>query len=439
MKNEVLSDFSNIRPLLTLLLPREAQLSFYNRPCEKCVTIHLKKRDCHRDRPTDNPSDAKGADVMKLPNGYGSVTKLSGKRRKPFIARITTGWEYNEEADTFKQLRPSIGTFAKREEALHALDEYHQDPYDIKKWCTTVEQLYCMWTQKYFETLKSDSSSRTIMAAWKYCKPLYNIRVRDLRAYHIKDLMDTAYVIKDRGKDKGEKIMASPGTKTRIKSLFNLMLDYALEYEVVKTNYARTFDISDDIIEEKESQTRSHIIFKPDEREILWSNVNTVKFVDWIIIQMYMGWRPQELVKIRLSEVNLDNWYIQSGMKTPAGKKRIVPIHSRIKELVQKNYNDAVDLGSEFLFNDPTSRNGMKMTYDKYAYRFNAVILEHFKMNPDHRPHDPRNTFITMAKRAGVDKYAVKRMVGHKIQDVTEGTYTDRDIEWMREDLEKIP
>ena len=250
--------------------------------------------------------------------------------------------------------------------------------------------------------------------------------------------MDTAYVIKDRGKDKGEKIMASPGTKARIKSLFNLMLDYALEYEVVKTNYARTFDISDDIIEEKEAQKRSHIIFKPDEREILWNNVNSVKFVDWIIIQMYMGWRPQELVKIRLTEVNLDNWYIKSGMKTPAGKQRTVPIHSRIKELVQKNYDEAVSLGSEFLFNDPTSRNGMKMTYDKYAYRFNTVILEHFKMNPDHRPHDPRTTFITMAKRAGVDEYAIKRMAGHKIQDITEGTYTDRDIEWMREDLEKI-
>lgn len=376
---------------------------------------------------------------MKLPNGYGGVSKLSGKRRKPYMARITTGWEYDEDTDTFKQLRPSLGTFAKKEQALHALDEYHQDPYDIKKWCTTLEQLYCSWTNKYFEKLKSDSSSRTIICAWKYCKPLYSMRVKDLRAFHIKELMDNAYIISDRGATKGQRVEATAGTKARIKSLFNLMLDYALEYEVVRTNYARTFDISDEIIQEKESQKRSHIIFPEDEREILWENVGVLKFVDWILIQTYMGWRPQELAILKLDEVNLDEWYIQGGMKTASGKQRCVPIHTRIKDLVQKNYDEAVSLGSEFLFNDPASRNGMKMTYDKYAYRFNEVILERLKLNPDHRPHDPRTTFVTMAKRAGVDEYAIKLMVGHKIQDITEGTYTKRDIEWMREDLEQMP
>ena len=29
---------------------------------------------------------------MKLPNGYGSVVKLSGKRRKPWMVRKTTGY-----------------------------------------------------------------------------------------------------------------------------------------------------------------------------------------------------------------------------------------------------------------------------------------------------------------------------------------------------------
>ena len=28
---------------------------------------------------------------MRNPNGYGSVYKLSGKRRRPFVASITTG------------------------------------------------------------------------------------------------------------------------------------------------------------------------------------------------------------------------------------------------------------------------------------------------------------------------------------------------------------
>ena len=87
---------------------------------------------------------------------------------------------------------------------------------------------------------------------------------------------------------KGEKKYASGGMKSRIKSMFNLMLDYALEYEIVDRNYARTFDISDDVTKEIETTKRNHIIFSDDEMKILWDNVN-MPYVDWIIIQCYMG------------------------------------------------------------------------------------------------------------------------------------------------------
>ena len=43
---------------------------------------------------------------MKLPNGYGSVVKLSGKRRKPYIVRKTVGWHYDKEKD--KQVQDFI-------------------------------------------------------------------------------------------------------------------------------------------------------------------------------------------------------------------------------------------------------------------------------------------------------------------------------------------
>ena len=46
-------------------------------------------------------------------------------------------------------------------------------------------------------------------------------------------------------------------------------------------------------------------------------------------------------------------------------------------------------------------------------HRVNKLI-DTLKLNPDHRPHDGRNTFITMCKNAGVDAYAIKKMVGHE-------------------------
>ena len=80
----------------------------------------------------------------------------------------------------------------------------------------------------------------------------------------------------------------------------------------------------------------------------------------------------------------------------------------------------------------------MTITYDKYAGRFNKVIAA-LKLRDDHRPHDPRMTFITMAKKAEVDEYTIKKLVGHRITDITEAAYTDRDLEWLRAELEKIP
>ncbi len=58
------------------------------------------------------------------------------------------------------------------------------------------------------------------------------------------------------------------------------------------------------------------------------------------------------MATLRLNEINMQDWYLQAGMKTDAGKQRIVPIHTMIRELVQKNYDFAISIGSEYLLND---------------------------------------------------------------------------------------
>ena len=46
--------------------------------------------------------------------------------------------------------------------------------------------------------------------------------------------------------------------------------------------------------------------------------------------------------------------------------------------------------------------------------------------------------FVTKAKKYKVDEYAIKYMVGHEIQDVTEKVYTVRELDWLSEEIEKI-
>ena len=62
--------------------------------------------------------------------------------------------------------------------------------------------------------------------------------------------------------------------------------------------------------------------------------------------------------------------------------------------------------------------------------------MKSLKMN--HKPHDTRHTFITLAKRYNVDEYVLKLVVGHKIQDITERTYTHRLQKDINHEINKI-
>ena len=57
---------------------------------------------------------------MRLPNGYGSVYKLSGNRRKPWAARKTVGFN-----DKGQPIYIYVGYYKTRGEALQGLAEYN--------------------------------------------------------------------------------------------------------------------------------------------------------------------------------------------------------------------------------------------------------------------------------------------------------------------------
>ena len=59
------------------------------------------------------------------------------------------------------------------------------------------------------------------------------------------------------------------------------------------------------------------------------------------------------------------------------------------------------------------------------AKRFNAA-MKTLDLSSAHCPHDLRKTFVSLAKYYGVDEYAIKKVVGHKISDLTEAVYTTR-------------
>lgn len=329
----------------------------------------------------------------RLPNGFGQISLITSKPlRKPYRAMITVGRDKSGKPRC-KLLKPE-SYFATYNEAYAALMEYNKNPYDLDT-SITIGELYEKWTEEYFAKLKSKSSERTITAAWAYCNSIKNMRVKDVRSRHIKALMDQPEV--------------SINTKNRMKSMFNLMLDYAVEYEICDKNYARDFKITE------KAESKNHIAYTKEEMDILWNSQSDIANI--ILIQCYSGWRPNELLNL---EFDWDKNIMKGGSKTKAGINRVVPIHPKIIDIAKKE--------EELL---------KSLTYDAYFKKYKNFIKQ-IDLNPEHKPHDGRKTFITMAKTYNVDEYAIKRLVGHAIPDITENIYTERDFKWLKKEISRI-
>ena len=367
----------------------------------------------------------------RLPNGFGQISEIKNRNlRNPFRAMVTVG-KTPDGKPICKPLKPE-SYFATYNDAYAALVEYNKNPYDLEP-SITMQELYDKWLPEYEKTVKSTKSATS---AWAYCSGVYKMRVMDIRARHVKGCMEEGVAV-IRGKEQHP----TATMKNQIKSLFNLMLDYALEYELVDRNYSRTFNLTEETVKEIQSVKKEHIAFADEEMDLLWANITNKRGIDILLIQCYSGWRPQELGLLELKDVDLENWTFQGGMKTDASENRIVPIHSRIQDLVLQKYQEAEALGSPYLLNwadtNNRTRKNLKLTYARYQKAFER-IRDELKLNPNHRPHDGRTHFVTMAKRYGVDEYAIKYMVGHKISDITEKVYTRREFAWLREEIEKI-
>lgn len=340
----------------------------------------------------------------RLPNGFGQITEIKGRYlRKPFRAMVSVGKKPNGRPNS-----KILAYFPTYNEAYAALVEYNRNPYDLDQ-TITVKELYERWIDEAFT--EANTTKRQYTSVWPLCEPVYDMKAQDIRVRHVKAIIDSTDV---------------PTAKTRIKSLFNKMLDYALEYEIVQKNYARDFRV-----DTVEIQT-NHVAYSKQEMNILWQNTS-IPLVNAILLQCYTGFRPQELCKIKLEDVNINERCITGGMKTEAGKDRIVPICDKAMKLINKLMYMSELLGCEYLVCDNA---GKPMTYNKYYHRFENIMKE---IGIDgHKPHDPRKTFVTMCKDKDVDEYAIKRIVGHKIEDITESVYTDRKLDWLLEEVKKI-
>lgn len=328
---------------------------------------------------------------MRNPNGYGSVHKIGGtkKRRNPWRVRVTDGWILDEKGNARQKYR-SIGYFPDRKSALQALAEYNKNPLAEKTAKLTFADVYEMWSKEHFPKI-SKSAQEGYKSALKNSYPLHNIKIADIRTVHLKEVMDSV----------------TPGVKSRLKTFWGLIFKYALEHDMISKNYADFISVR---LTDEEKHIKKKAPFSDDEIKKLWDSVGKIPGTDYILILCYTGMRPSELLGIKIEDINLRDRLMVGGIKTASGKNRFIPIHKKILPLIESKVKN----GQEMLIEN----NGKKMSYDVFLNRVWRPAMQ--ELNMGHTPHECRHTGISLMRAADIERDTIKLIVGHSSGDVTD-------------------
>lgn len=348
---------------------------------------------------------------MKLPNGYGSVYKLSGKRRKPFVVKKTLGYRVDKEAGKSVRDDLIIGYAETKAEGLQMLADYNSNPYDVKASRLTFSDLYEEWSEREFKTA-SGATITAHQAAYKACQPLYNKLFINIKAGDLQYLFDTT--------DKNYPTMR------KMKNLIIQMYKYAMKYDYVSKDYSQFIDLSEH--RDKNPNCYNRKKFADNEIELLFQN-DSDRICQTILILIYTGLRIGELLDLKKEDVHLEERYFDVIASKTVNGIRKVPIADKIYPYFKSWYEDT---DSEYLIHH---QDGSSYKYDNYYKDRFLPVMDQLKM--EHTPHCCRYTFSSLMHKAEIRETIRKKIMGHK-QDLINDTYTQLDIQELVDAVNKI-
>lgn len=314
---------------------------------------------------------------MRRSNGTGSVYKLQGRRRKPWVAIITKGYELQDGRAV--QKRHALGYYKTKKEAELELSRYISDPYEVG-W--TFSEVFSKWIE---QAEFSDSSESQYRLSYRRFEPLHEKYFSSITVMDMERVINTCDT--------------SQNNRFKMKLLLNQMYKYALKYGIVQHNLAERFTVSPPKAE------RELEPFTDAEIASLWND--GCFEAQMALVMIYTGLRIGEMLTM---EIDKEEWLLKGGSKTEAGKNRIVPIREKIKPLMD--------------FDQSVSYNA-----------FYQKVLRYLR-TLGHKPHDCRATFATRYRMA--DPIAVKLIMGHSIKDVTKAVYTKYTADDLRNVIESV-
>lgn len=340
---------------------------------------------------------------LKLPNGFGSITKKSGRRRRPY--------EIRKFIDGRQKV---IGYETTYESALAFLCEYNKNPLLYSPSEIIFDELFCLVKAYLYPRIKERTQS-SYNCAYKHLNRLYDKQFAKIR---IGDLQSAIRDIHDNG--------AGYSTQKKARQVLHHMYTYAVKYEIIPPEK----DISRYIDIDKNKKVYKKTIFNTRQIYKLFRATDEHRYAKMILMHMMLGTRPSEFLAIEKTDVKLRQRYlIIRESKTEAGRNRIIPLHKQtlpfwIEFLAENNKYIATD------------NNGIHLNYSRFRTRFDKTLIE-LKIKR-HTPHECRHTLASLLNNADANPTAIKRILGHASSNITEKHYTHKDLHQLKKAMDLI-
>lgn len=348
---------------------------------------------------------------MKLPNGYGSICKMSGKRRNPWRVSITQGWEYDESTGKRLQKRSSLGYYRTRQEALLALSQYHQQPFDLSSKNLTFQNIYEKWSAEKYPLI-SRSNQNAYVSAYKSCHMLHQQIFRELSLGVLQEVINTS--------PKGYPSLL------RIKGLYIQLYRYALKHDICTRDYSQFVTVAQP--KAPLANTKPHHKFENDELHILWQHSGNFT-IDILLLLIYSGVRVNELLTLKKDYVYLEKRYFRILSSKTSNGIRIVPIAEKVVPIWQRFLASS----SDYAVCTPKGTPVIYRTYRDYFQK------EMSRLHMEHRIHDTRHTCISLLTQANINPTIIKTIVGHTgAMSLTERVYTHLDTQLLVDAINQI-
>lgn len=311
----------------------------------------------------------------KRSNGSGNISKLSGNRQKPWLARKND---------------ICIGTFATRAEAQKALERL-TDASVNDKYNLTLKEVYDRWHAEHSRNI-AETTLKDYEWAFKMCEPLHEKKMRSILR---SDFQAMIIAQEQKGRSKG--------TCNKVRVVLSMLGKWAYEEGITQTNNADNLTTSAKQLSVKET------FLEADIKAIKKSKLEAA---DIALILVSCGCRPGELFKVPVSDCFED--YFIGGSKTEAGKDRVIPIGKDGLEAYKKIRAEAISKGSPVLISGYKGSH----VYNNFAKREWKILMEEIGRK-DMTPYCCRHTFITNAIKGGMDLPVLEAIVGHLDRETT--------------------